>query len=1007
MARTGPNFKRYIESITIDNPGSSYSSSNPPVLFIGAPDSTDADAALVQATATIEILSNIVQSLTIVNPGDGYKTVPEVYLIGELHSVTNTSSVDSRRTANTYLNVPLSSSLATGRDGGSGATFNIVVDATGAVTSIVVNEGGSGFAEGEQLIIDSVSIGGSGNEDPITMTVATIAGGGSGATFTPKVNLVNKPQQYFHQNSSYITPFEIPEFIRNDYPKFASFIQKYYNFLDLDDSVSTELGLSSQSPNYVLQELLDRLSVNHYHGDFIETLLQQYAIDFPLDKQVDSRLLVKRIRDYYEAKGSRKGVETFFRTVYGENVEVFKPSEYVLRASDGIWTREVTIKVYANDELTPVPDILELRGRKVRVYYYVSTASITQRQFYDTSVSRVKQIAYTNPPAYELTIDIPEETAIPGPGVEGEISAVIGGKIATVDSIGAADASRSSAGSPYTITTGFTTDGNGTGAEFTITVDGSGAASVVVDTVGDNYAPDETITIPDSLLGSGGAADLTFDVATITEGKIFSVNIDNAGQGYSANPLVIILPNENDTITTQAVISARLTDNSISSTVFVNGEQGEGYNNVPLLALNTDLYRTYISLETDTLDVIANKKGFLTRVLTQAVFKSNSGQPDGGFAIGDTFSVQETGDVLGVYAIDYFSQDYTITGISNNAFIRVSSIDDNNYPLTLEVISTGVGFQRASFDFILRSSIGETTTITCTTGYSNTFAGEYKDARGFLSDINKLQDNLLYQDYAYQIRSGLSKVQWNDSLKRTGHTAGMVAFSDLQIHHDVDFSVNLNIIPDTLVFRLFSDVEAVLVQDAPALFLHKPTITDSISIQDDEALLEPGLVKNENPDASDVVDKFDVTMLKTDSVDMSEAVAKDFNKNNIQDSITFGEFVDLLLIILREPLDSVDMTEVVTFISSLNKTENPSVNDVYSLEPGLSKAETPSMGDDIDKFDVTITKTDSPDMADVLVLLTGSVNADSPEANDTGDLINQDYTENYFTEDYVGEARSF
>ena len=1009
MARTGPNFKRYIESITITNSGNGYSSSDPPLVFIGAPDSTDATQEKIQATATVEILSNIVQSITIVEPGDGYKTVPEVYLIGSLNAVTNTSTVDSRRDAGTYNNVPLSSSLATGRDGGTGATFNIVVDGTGAVTSITVNTKGTGFAEGEQLIINATEIGGSGIEDPITMTVTKISGGGSGAVLTPKINLVNRPQQYFHQNSSYITPFTIPDFIRSDYPKFASFIEKYFAFLDLDDDITTELGMSSQSPNYVLQELLDRLSVNHYHGDFIEALLQQYAIDFPLDTQVDSRLLIKRIRDYYEAKGSRKGVETFFKTVYGEEIEVFKPSEYVLRASDGIWSREVTLKAYANEEVTPNTDPLTLRGKKVNVYYYESTASITQRKFYNTSISRVKKIAYTNPPAYELTVDLPAETDVVGTGVEGQLTAVIGGKIATVDTISAADASRSSAGSPYTITTGFTSDGNGSGATFSIAIDGAGAASVTVTGAGDDYAPDETITIPDSLLGSGGAADLTFDVATITEGKIFSVTINNGGQGYSANPLVNIVPNPSDTITTAAVIATRLTDNSISATVFVNGEQGSGYNNVPLLNLNTDLYRSYIALEDNTTDIITNKEAFLTRVLNDATVISNSGASAGGFVVGDTFNVQETGDILGVYAIDYFSEDYTITGISNNAYVRVKTIDSSGYPTLVEIISTGVGFLRASFEFILTSSIGETATLSCHTGFSHTFPGEFKDAKGFLSDVNRLQDNVLYQDYSYQIRSSLSKSQWDLPLKRSGHVAGMIAFADLQIEHDVDFSVNYDIVPDILVFRLFAEIETVLLEDAPALFLHKPAITDSVAMQDDEASLEPGLVKTETPSVDDAVDKFDVTQAKTDSVDMSEAVGKDFNKNNIQDSITFEELVDLLLVILRNPIDSIDMTELVILVSSLNKTENPSVNDVYSLEPGLVKTETPSVDDAVDNFDVTQAKTEDPTANDVINLFdVTQFKTETPSVDESGIIILQDYAEGtYFLEDYVGSSSSF
>ena len=84
--------------------------------------------------------------------------------------------------------------------------------------------------------------------------------------------------------------------------------------------------------------------------------------------------------------------------------------------------------------------------------------------------------------------------------------------ILTVDTISAADVSR--AQGTYEVST-FTTDGDGFGAVFSIDVDGVGAATVTVLRGGFNYVIDETITVADSQLGSGGGASLTFDVASV------------------------------------------------------------------------------------------------------------------------------------------------------------------------------------------------------------------------------------------------------------------------------------------------------------------------------------------------------------------------------------------------------------------------------------------------------------------------------------------------------------
>jgi hypothetical protein len=67
----------------------------------------------------------------------------------------------------------------------------------------------------------------------------------------------------------------------------------------------------------------------------------------------------------------------------------------------------------------------------------------------------------------------------------------------------------------YTINSGYTTSGSGTGATFTVVVNGSGAATVTINNHGTGFAVANTITIPDALLGAGGAVALVLTVATL------------------------------------------------------------------------------------------------------------------------------------------------------------------------------------------------------------------------------------------------------------------------------------------------------------------------------------------------------------------------------------------------------------------------------------------------------------------------------------------------------------
>lgn len=116
--------------------------------------------------------------------------------------------------------------------------------------------------------------------------------------------------------------------------------------------------------------------------------------------------------------------------------------------------------------------------------------------------------------------------------------------IVSVDTVSGADAART-AGTYSNVS--FTTNANGTGAAFNITIDGNGAATVTVVKAGKGYAVDETITVLNSNLGNGSAlvgvevtdtgSDSTY-VATysMTQGKELDVTndtfINNASQNY-------------------------------------------------------------------------------------------------------------------------------------------------------------------------------------------------------------------------------------------------------------------------------------------------------------------------------------------------------------------------------------------------------------------------------------------------------------------------------------------
>ena len=95
---------------------------------------------------------------------------------------------------------------------------------------------------------------------------------------------------------------------------------------------------------------------------------------------------------------------------------------------------------------------------------------------------------------------------------------VVDGKVLSINNVGGADVNRVAGTYSNLVADATSASGDIAKARFTVVVDGSGAATVTIADGGEDFAVAETIQINDGQLGNGGAAALTFDVATISTG---------------------------------------------------------------------------------------------------------------------------------------------------------------------------------------------------------------------------------------------------------------------------------------------------------------------------------------------------------------------------------------------------------------------------------------------------------------------------------------------------------
>jgi len=832
------------------------------------------------------------------------------------------------------------------------------------VASITVTDGGSGY-----ISAPTVTVGGNatatatvsgGKVTAITVTFSgfdylappaiTFSGGsGTGAAATANMVYIDDEYNGFKQSLSHLIANQLPDFVRNEYPVFVTFLEKYYEYLDQENQVNN--FLLNYEKNFDINRTLDT---------FVPKFKNQYAQNFPLTAEIDDRRLIKFIKQFYEAKGSEKAIELLFRILYNESTEIFYPSEQILRASDGIWIEDVTLKLAVDSAITANP--FDLKGKSVRIKYYENIGSVLYQRVVETNVTNVTKFAYIFPAVYELVTSLSKtaQILVPGAGAVGnalvsaseEVVAIVGDNYKTFNGSSAVNLTNN------TIT--ISSHGYSTGD--VIIYDKNGGTIVTGLT---NYNAYYVIVVNSNTIklatsATNATAGTAVDLTIVGSGaqRLYEPLTD-AGNGYFAAPTIEFTSVVGVGASARAVLSD---DGTLSHVVIVNG--GSGYTSAPAVSFSTNSIRTTVEIldtETDTTTIY----GYIVRQLATAEVISCDGSPPCGFNVGDIFSIDETGSV-GSYTIDYENNlqeyflnkynesdvglnPYTLVGRDNRASIRIDAVDADGCPTAVSIFDTGFDFEREAFTATIESPLGCTATIAFTTGAVNVKTGRFKDSRGMLSNVNKLQDNYYYQNYSYVVRSNVPSNKWIDIVKSTTHPAGTAIFGELVIEQVVEISdyittpierlhiyefVLEELSADTFYYAVdFVKVlaDSATVSEAHGSHVYK-VLTDSVTTSETTNFeFDIGIYENED-DTTTTIDVFDRVV----------QYVREFSENTItaENAITdFGKVLEET-IYLQSPyaddffdenyvsadIATYDFTKVLTEVANASETNAVTFN---------------------------------------------------------------------------------
>ena len=665
-------------------------------------------------------------------------------------------------TEGTYEDVPLTGGS------GSGATADITVDANGRVSSLVLTNGGSGYAQGDYLGVDDDQLGRSGSGEATSSTVRLVLYLTHVGFASTSTDLIVKSSDGFAENDLIATGDEVLKITRvSGKVLTVERAQEGTTAIDHFNAQSVRLYKPRYhfGDNYQIGSGAGAGTIVSYD---LETQQATIVYDYGIDVISASRVTISST--FFDA-----GTPARLAKVKSAETPVFK-----FEFSED------------NTSFNPNPNV------DVQEFY---------RYVFDTSHSSMNGVNFDISPSTGLTLLTLERTISDvRPGYAGaflDVKFGFGPRLATNNY-------DTKVGTNFTLFYYYDKNGNVlsensylkliddplqgtktvnyvTSNRFVYEVDreplwdGSGTISYTttgqfaigsinsasIINFGLNYKKAPTILGADVTADYRASATVLFDEA---QKIITGIRIDEFGLNYS-NPMVVV---HGDGRGARFTATTR-TDGSIFSIILEN--PGKGYTSAPTVDIIESDASLYVESSTigvpQSVNIIQNGGAYhLDKTVSPEVssqytlaLKNFSGDFKEGELVTQTINNVE---VLRARVSEYRSSSNLLKIKDITGFIRKDVVIEGK-------VSRASGTVKTSFVSVFDTSI--------TSFYDN--SGYYNSDRGRLSIENqKITDSFFYQDYSYVVKSKTSIEQWRDLIKSTTHPAGFKLFGHVDIETD-------------------------------------------------------------------------------------------------------------------------------------------------------------------------------------------------------------------------------
>lgn len=144
---------------------------------------------------------------------------------------------------------------------------------------------------------------------------------------------------------------KLPNYITEEYPVFAEFILKYYEYLESDGFV------------YLLNQYTDNLYDQDVDLNYINNILTDLGFNIKIDDNIDKKLVYFLVNQFFEMRGSIPSFKLLFRMLFDTNVEISFPRDKLLYPSSASYVKRQFF-IFTWNDMQDIPSNLSFCGVK-------------------------------------------------------------------------------------------------------------------------------------------------------------------------------------------------------------------------------------------------------------------------------------------------------------------------------------------------------------------------------------------------------------------------------------------------------------------------------------------------------------------------------------------------------------------------------------------------------------------------------------------------------------------